>query len=276
MRPVAGSATRSSGSSKPLAPGMPVCEPETFLVTGSMVSDDDVVAAAVADHQQLALHGWRRSCCSSIRSRRWATGAAPKSKAEPRQLRSGWVPTGYWVTWAGSVPEVGLPPFITHSQRNGIGVAVSSRSAHGIDPEQEVVLGHGDVGDARDLRPGVVAVDGVVDPPGAGRGQRAGGGRGVAAGGRAVGGHVQLAVAVPDQVVGVAHAAGEDRDRRAGGEGVVARGGGVAVVGLDVERQAPASRLVSTRRTAPASRCSARRPQALSGAPMAVMLPWLM
>ena len=35
-------------------------------------------------------------------------------------------------------------------------------------------------------------------------------------------------------------------------------------------------RVVSTRSTAPASRCSARRPQALSGAPMAVMLPWLM
>ena len=33
---------------------------------------------------------------------------------------------------------------------------------------------------------------------------------------------------------------------------------------------------VSTRNTAPASRCSSRKPQALSGAPIAVMLPWLM
>ena len=45
----------------------------------------------------------------------------PKSKAKPRQLRSGSVPTGYSLTCAGSAPLVGLPPLRTNSLRVGLG-----------------------------------------------------------------------------------------------------------------------------------------------------------
>ena len=77
---------------------------------------------------------------------------------------------------------------------------------------------------------------------------------------------------MPDQVVGVAHAGGVDRERRIGGERVV----GIGVFGVHVER--PVDRGVPQRGIEPQhgrAEQDARRgsPQALSGAPMALMLP---